>query len=172
MVNKISKDVRVNQPRGCVGVFSNGLYGIVQYYWNYYNGRQFIVINNESGLLDFKREATGFVTKILDQLNISEKEDFDLYVQNDAVVIKDPELVGYKLIFWKRSNYTGFDIKNNCSKKNPIPDQSIIAMLDSFNINSSNYCLNRRAFLKNDDVGVTIEWEPLPSLNCKTINYV
>lgn len=169
MFNKLDLRTRAEQYRGFVGIVNNsGSYGVVQYYWNYYQGTQIIVVVNEAGVLDFQKESKKFCERILDQLKINPSESVEFYAQTKAEVIQH-ETLDYRPILWRRDNFHRYDhIKGNFISNN-IPSEAIVQMIKEMNLHASSYELNRRAFAEPKNI-INIKWEALPSLKCIEIN--
>ena len=166
---------RIQHPQGGVSInFYEGGYGMVQYYWNYYKGRQFIVITNESGF-PFQEHAIEFRTKIFEKLKITSNEIIDFYVPYRAVVVKPDHYEERELdhvrVIWRRDVFLLWDFEARMSKdrSDAISDEVLVEMMHLMNCHNSHYVLNRRAFVFENLYNATIEWENLPSLKCKRI---
>ena len=158
--------VRTQHPQGGVSLnLYNGGYGMVQYYWNYYNGRQFIVITNESGFA-FQDHAIDFRTKIFEQLKITSNELVDFYIPHEQ-----NELGQSSKDRAHRTSLTLWDFEENkaVTRQNAIPDESLVEMIGLMNYHNSNYSLNRDAFVIEKLYNANVDWEDLPSLKCKLI---
>lgn len=169
---------RILRPQGgaCINFYTGG-YGMVQYYWNYYKGRQFIVITNESGF-EFQRHSVEFRDKIFEKLKITSDEVVDFYVPYRAVVVKPEHFKGYTeeldhfRVIWRHDKFTLWDFESKISKSRAddvIPDELLVEMMRLMNCHNSHYVLNRHAFVYERLYGSKVEWEDLPSLKCKQI---
>lgn len=160
--------IRLQEPQGGVAVnFYTGGYGMVQYYWNYYKGRQFIVVTNESGF-DFQRQPTQFRDKIFEKLKITTDEEVDFYVQYKAETIQHENL-GYSKTLWHHDKFACWSFESNSFTKGLISEEAITEMVETMNMHNSHYILNREAFVYEKLYSAQAEWEELPSLKCKTI---
>jgi hypothetical protein len=162
--------VRLLHPQGGASFnFYEGGFGMVQYHWNYYKGRQFIVITNEAGY-DFQRNPSCFKDEIYKLLKIQENEEVDFYVPSDVVRLTSED-GKYSKLMWKKDKFAYWDFENKCfGRGGNVPLTSISGMIELMNMHNSHYLLNRKAFIYEKIYdGVTLEWEDEPSIHCKSI---
>ncbi len=160
--------VRVLQPQGGASInFYQGGYGVVQYYWNYYNGRQFIVITNESGIA-FQNQPDKFREKIFEQLKVQKNEVIDFYIPCKADIVNANNR---SMAIWRIDEFSLWDFENNSfyHREDRFTNEVIIEMLQLMNCHNSHYLLNRHAFVYEHLYNASSEWEELPSIKCKSI---
>jgi hypothetical protein len=162
--------VRLLHPQGGASFnYYQGGYGIVQYHWNYYKGRQFIVITNEAGH-DFQRNPKHFKDEIYKSLKIQESEEVDFYVPIEVVRLSSDD-GKYSQLIWKKDKFAYWNFESDAvDNGGNVPLIAIPEMIELMNMHNSHYVLNRQAFIYEKLYkGITLEWEDEPSLNCKSI---
>jgi len=148
---------RVLEPVGAVAFHNNHGFGCASYYWNYYQGQQFIVIVNR-GMQGCSNRWEEFLPLIYEKLQILQSEEIDFYV---------PCLEG-KIDIWDNFNFKLF--KNGEVYDNTkIPSQHLCEMINHMNKLSTHYNRNGKAFVMEQLQDFVADWEDYPSLHCKSL---